>query len=258
MFSSLLQKAGIRPGHALHPTVPKLLMAAAMAGGTGSLFAPGSAQAAVICNFGLGASPTVCATGQSYTNADKILTLITTPTAGIGNLEFVANQFPPPGPDNDTWNLKTNFFPNAFGPSGSTGVFTYKFEIDQTLAPEAYFKRVSLGSISNTPNPIDGSVISKAVFGTEADLLANTNAITTLQSFNGASDSYLFGVNTYKTLWIKDTYTPGVSSDISVVNNSFTQGADVPGPLPLVGAGMAFGFSRKLRSRIKASAGAKA
>jgi hypothetical protein len=27
----------------------------------------------------------------------------------------------------------------------------------------------------------------------------------------------------------------------------------VPGPLPLLGAGMAFGFSRKLRKRISAS-----
>jgi len=29
---------------------------------------------------------------------------------------------------------------------------------------------------------------------------------------------------------------------------------EVPGPLPLLGAGAAFGFSRRIRSRIKASA----
>ena len=260
MFSSLLQKAGFRPGLALHSTVPRLLMTAAMIGGSGSLLSAGSARAVIICNFGSGAAPVVCGTGQTYLNSDKILTLITAPTEGIGNLEFVSNQFLPPGPDNDTWNLKTNFFPNAFGPSGATGVFIYKFDIDQVLAPTAYFKRVSLGSINNTPNPVDGSVISKDVFASEADLLANINQIVTLQSFNGASDSYLFPVDTYKTLWIKDTYAPGAASDISVINNSFTQGAvpDVPGPLPVLGAGMAFGFSRKLRSRIKASAGAKA
>jgi hypothetical protein len=41
---------------------------------------------------------------------------------------------------------------------------------------------------------------------------------------------------------------------VDSLENSFRQGtrSKVPGPLPLLGAGMAFGFSRKLRSRIKA------
>ncbi|MFN5464718.1 MAG: hypothetical protein ACK40D_06225 [Cyanobacteriota bacterium] len=38
---------------------------------------------------------------------------------------------------------------------------------------------------------------------------------------------------------------------IEQVTNSYTQ---TPGPLPILGAGAAFGFSRKLRNRIKASA----
>lgn len=40
---------------------------------------------------------------------------------------------------------------------------------------------------------------------------------------------------------------------IQSIQNTVVQTA-VPGPLPLLGAGAAFGFSRKLRSRIKASA----
>ena len=58
---------------------------------------------------------------------------------------------------------------------------------------------------------------------------------------------------------------PGVTS--TVVSTSFTTGTDgvqsvqntiiqspVPGPLPILGAGAAFGFSRKLRTRIKSVA----
>jgi len=35
------------------------------------------------------------------------------------------------------------------------------------------------------------------------------------------------------------------------MKNSFQQTTRVPGPLPLLGAGAAFGFSRRIRSRIK-------
>ena len=48
---------------------------------------------------------------------------------------------------------------------------------------------------------------------------------------------------------VTNTYTPN-SGAIDNVENTFR---NVPGPLPILGAGAAFGFSRKLRSRIKAS-----
>ena len=41
-----------------------------------------------------------------------------------------------------------------------------------------------------------------------------------------------------------------LGSNIDAYQNTFRQ---TPGPLPILGAGAAFGFSRKLRSRIKAS-----
>ena len=48
---------------------------------------------------------------------------------------------------------------------------------------------------------------------------------------------------------VTNTYTPN-SGAIDNVENTFR---NVPGPLPILGAGAAFGFSRKLRGRIKAS-----
>jgi hypothetical protein len=51
-------------------------------------------------------------------------------------------------------------------------------------------------------------------------------------------------------LFVRDSFVsnnPGVG--INTATNTFSQ---TPGPLPILGAGAAFGFSRKLRSRIKA------
>ena len=50
------------------------------------------------------------------------------------------------------------------------------------------------------------------------------------------------------TIKVTNTYTPG-NGAIDNAQNTFR---NVPGPLPILGAGAAFGFSRKLRSRIKA------
>ena len=40
------------------------------------------------------------------------------------------------------------------------------------------------------------------------------------------------------------------NSLVTSVSNSWSQKTNVPGPLPLMGAGVAFGYSRKLRRRI--------
>ena len=52
--------------------------------------------------------------------------------------------------------------------------------------------------------------------------------------------------------WIRDTFLPGDGD----INESINTVRNVPGPLPILGAGAAFGFSRKLRGRIKATSAA--
>ena len=101
-------------------------------------------------------------------------------------------------------------------------------------------------------------MVKKFVYSSLADMIAGTNDIVTLTSNDGSASDYDFLVKTYKDLFIKDEYAPGLRGSLTTLNNSFTQGDTsderVPGPLPLLGAGAAFGFSRKLRSRIKGSA----
>jgi len=55
---------------------------------------------------------------------------------------------------------------------------------------------------------------------------------------------------TLTTIWVRDTYSAGSGDVLDTVTNTFET---VPGPLPILGAGAAFGFSRKLRGRIKAA-----
>jgi hypothetical protein len=280
MFAPRLQRAGLKPRFALPSSIPRLLMAAIVVGGSGSVLFAGSARAAAtlitppggtICNFGgslAGTLPSppalpgtlapVCSTAASlppsepYLLNDKILTLLTGPS-GIGYVDFITTAYPPIGPDEDTWNVKYNFT-TPFGPSAATGVLTYRLQIDQVLEPTAYFKRVSLDSQHDGR----GTKVEKFVYSSLDDLNAGTNEIVVLTSNDGSASDFDFPVDTYKDLFIKDTYAPSLTGSLTTLNNSFTQGDakndKVPGPLPLLGAGAAFGFSRKLRSRIKVSA----
>ena len=61
---------------------------------------------------------------------------------------------------------------------------------------------------------------------------------------------YAFDSDTF-TLTLDVTAGKVTSFDQTVTQSVFSE---VPGPLPLLGAGAAFGFSRRIRSRIKASA----
>lgn len=280
MFPPRLQMAGLKPRFALHSSIPRLLMAAVVVGGSGSILFAGSARAAAtlitppggtICNFGgslAGTLPSppaapgivapVCSTAISsppsepYLLNDKILTLLTGPS-GAGYVDFITTAYPPFGPDEDTWNVKFNFS-TPFGPSAATGVLTYRLQIDQVLEPTAYFKRVSLDSQHDGR----GTAVKKFVYSSLADLIAGTNEIVALTSNDGSASDYDFAPRIYKDLFVKDTYTPSLNGSLTTLNNSFTQGDArndrVPGPLPLLGAGAAFGFSRKLRSRMKVSA----
>jgi hypothetical protein len=280
MFAPHPQRAGLKPRFALHSSIPRLLMAAIVVGGSGSILFAGSARAAAtlitppggtICNFGGSSAGTlpsppalpgtvapVCSTAissppsQPYLLNDKILTLLT-PPSGRGYLDFIATAYPPIGPDEDTWNVKYNFS-TPFGPSATPGVLTYRLQVDQVLEPFAYFKRVSLDSQHDGR----GTVVTKLVYSNLADMIAGSGEIVKLTSTNGSASSFDFPVNTFKDLFVKDVYAPGLNGSLTTLNNSFTQGDTshdtVPGPLPLLGAGAAFGFSRKLRSRIKGSA----
>jgi hypothetical protein len=116
-----------------------------------------------------------------------------------------------------------------------TGVFT-----GTTTPAKVWFDRASLSfALGGT-----GASVTKEIFS-DATL---TNLIATLNNSTG-STIYQALPGMFSTIWVRDTMTPGAGSIDNVVNDF----RNVPGPLPILGAGAAFGFSRKLRGRIKLS-----
>ena len=128
------------------------------------------------------------------------------------------------------------------GQIDTSGSFTYSVS-----APGYLFKKFSLNTdISfNQLGTVTKEVYSDA---------ALTTLIGTYTSLNGASVAFVdLTDQTLSTVYVKDSYSFNGNTQLNSISNNFS--ADpVPGPLPLLGAGAAFGFSRKLRNRIKASA----
>ncbi len=96
-------------------------------------------------------------------------------------------------------------------------------------------------------------------FDATKEVLTGGNLLATL----GVGDVVSFADNQFfTTLDIVDSWTVGAGefATLEDINNLFTQKpgrglpSEVPGPLPVLGVGAAFGLSRKLRSRIKGSA----
>lgn len=75
-----------------------------------------------------------------------------------------------------------------------------------------------------------------------------TTPIATLISTNGSSLDMVPLVGAGTVIWVKDVYSASGTTGLDNITNKFM----TPGPLPVLGAGAAFGFSRKLRHRIKA------
>jgi hypothetical protein len=140
-----------------------------------------------------------------------------------------------------------------FNPSVSTnGSIVYKIDIVGCLTstdPNAcsypyqgpIFKGVELVSAR------DGGATVQKIYGTGWDGTNITGVIDILNLTNNVMDS---GPASGTTLYVKDIWTASPGVTIDNINNNFAQ---VPGPLPILGIGAAFGFSRKLRKRIKGS-----
>lgn len=78
-----------------------------------------------------------------------------------------------------------------------------------------------------------------------------TNLIGTMMSTNGNSVAFQpLTDQTLSTIYIEDTYSFNGTTQLNSISNNFKV---TPGPLPILGAGASFAFSRKLRRRIKSA-----
>jgi len=263
MFSSLLQKAGFKPGLSLRVAIPKLLLAASVAGGAVSLLGAGSARAAIYassCTFttvanctgpgGAGwafVGPAPPVSSNPLQLGDKLLEITTFDfnrwngsafVKAPGVFQFTWNEGDVTTFSDDSWTLRTAFDLPGVGGNNTDALGS----LDYTMAivgSSATFKDARLDTATNS-NPVS---VTKAIAGFgSATAVNNTGSVPASVPLSGTF------------IQVTDNYTVGTNGILNSFNNTFTQSDTVPGPLPLMGAGIALGFSRKLRSRIKGSA----
>jgi len=125
------------------------------------------------------------------------------------------------------------------------GSFSYDVTI---LQPQTYFERVDLAT-SVTNGAL--TVVTKSC--SLDDLVVDPPCDRVLQVVGQGSDT-LIVPQPYSKITITDAWTPVAGESITHIENDLYQkinGKPAPGPLPLFGAGAAFGFSRRIRRRIK-------
>ncbi|WP_143594050.1 hypothetical protein [Synechococcus sp. BO 8801] len=191
-------------------------------------------------------------TGLSAGSAEAVQTT----TCGLaGNLTFgdkTVSNIVCTGVGADTEIRFNNFdlaydFGSVIDPPTQAGKISYTISITD---PAFEFAAVGLDSGCIFP-ALGGCTVTKN--------LSWSGGSTSLVSSNGnpAPVDYLFAAGV-TSLNVEDIFLATGNSAVSTANNFFSQrpggGPEpVPGPLPILGAGMAFGLSRRLRSRIKAS-----
>jgi len=212
-------------------TLSKALLTAGLLGGAAlSALGAGSASAAV-CQASTpwtdafdGGTPFPCTLG------DKEFSNFSTNIPSIGTSAIELQQSP-----GNLWDVNANFDPAA---NLNVGDF-YEYQVSIIPSSPPYFDQAFLAWITNPPS-VNG--VKKEIFDVSTNTLLNPGGITV----NGSSFS--FGPNVSQ-IRVRDTITAAGSYDN--ISNNFSQADRVPGPLPLLGAGAAFGFSRRIRSRIK-------
>jgi hypothetical protein len=165
--------------------------------------------------------------------------------------------------DTDPSTPGDQFGPTLYSPGGMN---TVKLE---QLHPHEVLVEVNFDPVVNTGGA-DGEFWYSVEETTGKKFVASKLAFTDGMSDTGSIFKYIYSDDTFSTLvqtlhvddampmqtkalsggytklYVRDVYT---GTGIVTMQNNF----QTPGPLPVLGAGAAFGFSRKLRSRIKAA-----
>jgi len=228
----------------------------------GSVALSGGEAKALTCPFGgSGLISPFCITGVWYnTNpvaTDKQINFIQGPTANRGgNIEWMwvdtnmngTWRIPPDPHSVDTWHVDVDYNPPLMSPPDGPSLFRYFIRITE---PGYGFEDVTLTSSMTAGT---GSV-TKMVYASMNQTIGEFLGTLTVTPNSGPQMLNLYPdklPSLYKELYIIDTATPGTS----VIDNYQNIYRQVPGPLPILGAGAAFGFTRKLKRRIKANSAA--
>ena len=168
---------------------------------------------------------------DTATVGDKVFTAILGPTLGSGTVDV--DVTPTPDHPSGIYQVDIDFDPLLINSSTLPVDGTFKYQVDIVNSPLTFSTASLLWAGQN-------SSVTKKIYSDDTF----KTLIQTL-SING-EEKFIPGA--LKAIWVEDTYTVQPNGYLDNVVNTYTQ---VPGPLPLVGAGAAFTFSRRLRRRTK-------
>jgi hypothetical protein len=202
-------------------------VAVALVGASGMALSAGQAQALALNDL----------SGKTITAGDKTISDISltgfTPTSDQ-TIDFSIAS--------GAWVVSTNFAPDQILTSNLSGAnLSYKITIND---PTKIFSKIQIQGDDTTIN------------GGSSDQKVTLTGVTgTLDSNNGTSvgpQSFSSNVNTIN---VSSIFSTSGNASFNNISQKFTQKdvpttSAVPGPLPLVGLGAAFGVSRRLRRRI--------
>jgi hypothetical protein len=138
-------------------------------------------------------------------------------------------------PDRHLFNAQTL----ELGPTDPIATYSYKMKIN-TPPGTNFFYAYQTGSTIVAIAP--GSVSATKT-------LTSTGTPATVTSVDGAASAFGMYPLDPGPVSFSGIIAPGANTTVSQFTDTVFQ--QVPGPLPVLGAGAAFGFSRKLRKRIK-------
>jgi hypothetical protein len=188
-------------------------------------------------------TPPVARPGSGLYPEDKILTLLPTTTGLLDNdtIAFVKQAA--------SWEVDLDF--SLDRTAGASGNLDYKIEITD---PDWIFDQAQLSSLlSQIPAvPVGPFEVTKSIYS-DAGFSNLLLKLTNNELPPVAGTLVASGPISGQTIYVRDEWSIPVGSNttLDAIQNNYTQHTDVPGPLPLLGAGAAFGFSRRIRSRIK-------
>jgi hypothetical protein len=102
----------------------------------------------------------------------------------------------------------------------------------------------------------NGTKWAMSLLGTNAELTPSETTVFPTVGQQPTTPTRLFNADVSTTDFSNEVIANATGDGVTQFSNRLNQQnpSEVPGPLPLLGAGAAFGFSRKLRNRVKLAA----
>ena len=165
-----------------------------------------------------------------FASSDPAQNVVNMSESGAGALQHTIGMQNTSG-----WTSASNTFSYTISiASGSNKLHQWAATGSSSIIGSGFNSTVTATNSSPSPNP-NAAVNAFSTVGTPSTFTDGTTSSDFVNTFNVTNNAF-------------------TSFDNSVIQKDPTSTTPTPGPLPILGAGAAFGFSRRLRSRIKAAA----